>query len=166
MLCTTSMDTALAFAPDANCLTKRRHLCACGLATCLPSGLAGEEAHAAVKSGERPTNALSTPPQVLVHASTGGVGLAAVQVAQAGGGNVTATAGSPAKRAFLRRRGVAAAMGSRDAAFLDSVACAPAGACESYRRAAKERIMQLGCAAKWCRSTNIPEPHQNLHESS
>jgi NADPH:quinone reductase-like Zn-dependent oxidoreductase len=39
---------------------------------------------------------------VLVHAATGGLGLAAVQVARALGASVVGTAGSASKRAFLR----------------------------------------------------------------
>ena len=60
--------------------------------------------------------------QVLVHAGTGGVGLAAVQVAQAMGAAVVATAGSAAKRALLRQMGVTAAAGSRDTEFASTLA--------------------------------------------
>lgn len=70
---------------------------------------------------------LSHLPQVLVHAGTGGVGLAAVQVCQAMGSQVSATAGSAAKRAFLRGMGVATAAGSRDTAFVDIVGCGARG---------------------------------------
>ncbi len=69
---------------------------------------------------------LSHLPQVLVHAGTGGVGLAAVQVCQAMGSQVSATAGSAAKRAFLRGMGVATA-GSRETAFVDIVGCGARG---------------------------------------
>lgn len=63
-------------------------------------------------------NVASTP-QVLVHAGTGGVGLAALQVARAMGCQVHSTAGSAMKRSFLRTLGVLAAGSSRDAAFTD-----------------------------------------------
>ena len=44
---------------------------------------------------------------VLIHGGAGGVGLAAIQIAQARGAQIVATAGSPAKRALLRALGVA-----------------------------------------------------------
>ena len=48
------------------------------------------------------SNVVSCPAQVLVHAATGGVGSAAVQVCGALGCPVLGTAGSPEKRALLR----------------------------------------------------------------
>ena len=45
---------------------------------------------------------------VLIHAASGGVGLAAVQIARHLGAEVVATAGSARKRAFLQKLGVAA----------------------------------------------------------
>ena len=62
--------------------------------------------------------------QVLVHAGTGGVGLAALQVARALGCQVVATAGSAAKRAYLRRLGVGAVADSRACSFADALATA------------------------------------------
>ena len=56
-----------------------------------------------MKSGER----------VLIHAAAGGVGLAAVQLAQCAGAEVFATAGSDEKRAYLRSLGVRHLMDSR-----------------------------------------------------
>ncbi len=44
--------------------------------------------------------------RVLIHAATGGVGMAAVQIAQRAGAEVLATAGSPQKREMLRSIGV------------------------------------------------------------
>lgn len=61
--------------------------------------------------------------QVLIHAGTGGVGQAAVTVCLALGASITATAGSAQKRTFLRASGVFAAAGSRDASFVDVIAC-------------------------------------------
>ncbi|MBI3629383.1 MAG: SDR family NAD(P)-dependent oxidoreductase, partial [Candidatus Rokubacteria bacterium] len=55
--------------------------------------------------------------RLLVHAAAGGVGLAAVQLAQAAGAEVFATAGSEAKRDFLRSIGVRHLMDSRSVAF-------------------------------------------------
>ncbi|HZN17328.1 MAG TPA: SDR family NAD(P)-dependent oxidoreductase, partial [Micromonosporaceae bacterium] len=59
--------------------------------------------------------------RVLVHAAAGGVGLAAVQLAQAAGAEVFATAGNDEKRSFLRSLGVAHVMDSRSLAFADEV---------------------------------------------
>lgn len=60
--------------------------------------------------------------QVLIHAGTGGVGQAAAEVCSALGAAITATAGSAQKRTFLRAAGVFAAVGSRDASFVDAIA--------------------------------------------
>ncbi len=57
--------------------------------------------------------------RVLIHAAAGGVGLAAVRVAQRAGAEVIATAGSPAKRALLHSIGVAHVFDSRSAAFAE-----------------------------------------------
>ena len=54
---------------------------------------------------------------VLVHAAAGGVGLAAVQLAQRAGATVIGTAGSAEKRAFLRSIGVAHVFDSRSLDF-------------------------------------------------
>ncbi|MGW6741383.1 beta-ketoacyl synthase N-terminal-like domain-containing protein [Streptomyces sp. NPDC055025] len=62
---------------------------------------------AGLKAGER----------VLVHAVTGGVGLAATQLAQHLGAEVFGTAGSQAKRDFARAQGVGTVMDSRSLAF-------------------------------------------------
>ncbi len=58
---------------------------------------------------------------VLIHAAAGGVGFAAVQIAQGLGARVLATAGSDEKRAYLRSLGVEAVFNSRDLAFADQV---------------------------------------------
>jgi len=59
--------------------------------------------------------------RVLIHAAAGGVGLAAVQIAQQLGAEVYATAGSPAKHAHLRAQGVRHIFSSRQADFLATV---------------------------------------------
>ena len=59
--------------------------------------------------------------RVLIHAATGGVGLAAIQVARAVGAEIFATAGSPEKRAFLKSLGVERIMDSRSLAFVDQI---------------------------------------------
>lgn len=58
---------------------------------------------------------------VLIHAATGGVGLAAVQVAMRAGATVLATAGSAGKRALLHALGVRHVMNSRTLGFADEV---------------------------------------------
>ncbi|GIL13952.1 MAG: polyketide synthase [Chloroflexota bacterium] len=59
--------------------------------------------------------------RVLIHAAAGGVGLAAVQLAQQAGAEIYATAGSPEKRAFLESLGVEHIMDSRSLAFADEI---------------------------------------------
>ena len=55
--------------------------------------------------------------RVLIHAAAGGVGLAAVQLAQKAGAEIFATAGSPEKRQFLDRLGVDHTLDSRTSDF-------------------------------------------------
>ncbi len=63
-----------------------------------------------------------------MHAGTGGVGSAAMQVARAMSYQVLATAGSTHKRAVLRTSGAAVVAGSRDTYFTELLGCgAPAG---------------------------------------
>jgi acyl transferase domain-containing protein/NAD(P)-dependent dehydrogenase (short-subunit alcohol dehydrogenase family)/acyl carrier protein len=59
--------------------------------------------------------------RVLIHAGAGGVGMAAIQLAQARGAVVYATAGSPSKRALLQRMGVPHVLDSRSLAFADEI---------------------------------------------
>jgi len=59
--------------------------------------------------------------QVLIHAAAGGVGLAAVAIAQQTGAKIFATAGSPEKREYLRRRGVDHVFDSRSLSFADEL---------------------------------------------
>ncbi|TDH59842.1 SDR family NAD(P)-dependent oxidoreductase, partial [Dankookia rubra] len=59
--------------------------------------------------------------RVLVHGGAGAVGLAALQVALAAGARVAATAGTPARRAFLRAAGAELVLDSRDAGFADAL---------------------------------------------
>jgi NADPH:quinone reductase-like Zn-dependent oxidoreductase/NAD(P)-dependent dehydrogenase (short-subunit alcohol dehydrogenase family)/acyl carrier protein len=73
---------------------------------------------ARLKHGER----------VLIHAGAGGVGLSAIQLAQRVGAEVFATAGSPAKRAYLKSLGVHHVFDSRDLRFADEVRIVTGGA--------------------------------------
>jgi acyl transferase domain-containing protein/SAM-dependent methyltransferase/acyl carrier protein len=59
--------------------------------------------------------------RILIHAAAGGVGLAAVQLAQDIGAEIFATAGSPEKRRYLRSLGVRHVMDSRSQNFADQV---------------------------------------------
>lgn len=65
--------------------------------------------------------------RVLIHAATGGVGLAAVQIARRIGAEIFATAGSPEKRAHLQSLGIAHVMDSRSLAFADEILAATGG---------------------------------------
>ncbi|HEY2538163.1 MAG TPA: SDR family NAD(P)-dependent oxidoreductase, partial [Stellaceae bacterium] len=62
---------------------------------------------------------LSPGEWVLIHAASGGVGLAAIQYAKHRGATVIATAGSPIKRSFLRLAGADHVLDSRDPGFAD-----------------------------------------------
>ena len=59
--------------------------------------------------------------RILIHSAVGGVGLAAVYLAQRLGAEIYATAGSPEKRAFLQQLGVQYVMDSRSLDFADEV---------------------------------------------
>ena len=69
------------------------------------------ETIAHVQAGER----------VLIHAGAGGVGLAAIQIAQQAGAIVFATAGSAEKRAYLASIGVSHVMDSRSLEFVREI---------------------------------------------
>lgn len=64
---------------------------------------------------------LSAGEKVLIHAGAGGVGQAAIQIAQAVGAEIFATAGSDEKRDFLRSQGVEHVMDSRSLDFADEI---------------------------------------------
>ncbi|QDT70678.1 Phthiocerol synthesis polyketide synthase type I PpsC [Planctomycetes bacterium MalM25] len=98
-----------------------------------PAGLSHEEgatlpivfltAHHALVNLAR----LEAGERVLIHAAAGGVGLAALQIAQAAGAEVFATAGSDKKRDRLRSLGVKHVMDSRSLDFVDQVREATGG---------------------------------------
>lgn len=58
---------------------------------------------------------------ILIHAGAGGVGMAAIQIAQHLGLEIVATAGSPSKRRLLRSLGVKHVIDSRKGDFTDAV---------------------------------------------
>ncbi len=64
---------------------------------------------------------LSRGERVLIHAAAGGVGLAAVQLAQHAGAEIFATAGSSEKRAYLKSMRVPHVLDSRSLAFADEI---------------------------------------------
>jgi acyl transferase domain-containing protein/thioesterase domain-containing protein/acyl carrier protein len=66
--------------------------------------------------------------KILIHAATGGVGLAAVQIAQLAGAEIFATAGSEEKRAWLRSLGIRHVMDSRSTAFAEEIRLITKGA--------------------------------------
>lgn len=66
--------------------------------------------------------------RVLIHAAAGGVGLAAVQLAQQAGAEIFGTAGSPEKRAFLQSIGVQHVLDSRTLNFADEIMALTSGA--------------------------------------
>lgn len=96
----------------------------------LPAGLAPEAAATIPVAFLTAAYALETlarirpGERVLIHGGAGGVGLAALQVARAAGARIAATAGTEAKRAFLRLAGAELVLDSRDAGFADALRAA------------------------------------------
>ncbi len=91
---------------------------------------------------------------VLIHGGAGGVGLAAIQIAQRIGANVIATAGSGVKRSLLKSLKVAAVLDSRSLGFAESVKALTGGkgvdvVLNSLAGAAMER--SLNCLAPFGR---------------
>lgn len=64
---------------------------------------------------------------VLIHSAAGGVGLAAMQIARLAGAEIYATAGSEAKRRYLRRLGARRVFDSRTTAFAADIRRATKG---------------------------------------
>jgi acyl transferase domain-containing protein/NADPH:quinone reductase-like Zn-dependent oxidoreductase/NAD(P)-dependent dehydrogenase (short-subunit alcohol dehydrogenase family)/acyl carrier protein len=73
------------------------------------------------------TARLSQGETVLIHAATGGVGLASIQVATLIGASIIATAGTDEKRQFLRSMGIQHVFSTRDQSFHAGVMAATAG---------------------------------------
>lgn len=65
---------------------------------------------------------------VLIHSASGGVGLAAMQLARLAGATILATAGSEEKRRLVRQVGAARVMDSRSLAFVEQTLAATKGA--------------------------------------
>ncbi|ERN40832.1 polyketide synthase module [Rubidibacter lacunae KORDI 51-2] len=64
---------------------------------------------------------IQTGERILIHAAAGGVGLAAVQIAQNAGAEIFATAGSDEKRTYLRSLGIQHVLNSRTLNFHDDI---------------------------------------------
>ena len=97
---------------------------------------------------------LSSGQRVLIHAAAGGLGLAAVQLAREAGAEIFATAGSEAKRDFLRKLGIRHVFDSRSLAFRSEVLEATNGAgvdvvlnslADDFIRAGMEVVSRGGC---------------------
>jgi epothilone polyketide synthase D len=84
---------------------------AAGLPLCLATAWHSLVTLAQLRAGER----------VLIHHATGGVGMAAIQIARWRGAEVYATAGSPEKRAMLRMMGIAHVFDSRSTDFAEQI---------------------------------------------
>ncbi len=82
------------------------------------TALYGLERLAQLQPGER----------VLIHSATGGVGLAAIQLARLAGAEVFATAGSAEKRAYLEGLGVQHVYDSRSVTFAEAIQADTGGA--------------------------------------
>jgi len=65
--------------------------------------------------------------RVLIHAASGGVGLAAIQLARQAGAEIFATAGSPRKREYLQSLGIQHVMNSRSLDFAEQILQATGG---------------------------------------
>ncbi len=59
--------------------------------------------------------------RVLIHSASGGVGMAAVQIAQQVGAQLFVTAGTPEKRAYLRSLNIPVVMDSRSSTFVEEI---------------------------------------------
>jgi acyl transferase domain-containing protein/NADPH-dependent curcumin reductase CurA/acyl carrier protein len=101
-------------APANFVIAKPPHLSPAEAAT-IPNAF-GTAYYALVKVGR-----LQPKEKVLIHAAAGGVGMAAVRIAQWLGAEVFATAGSPEKRSFLRSQGIEHVMDSRTLDFADQI---------------------------------------------
>jgi NADPH:quinone reductase-like Zn-dependent oxidoreductase/NADP-dependent 3-hydroxy acid dehydrogenase YdfG len=123
-------DSVVAFAPHSfatHVITDAR------LAAPLPRGTSFEDAAGlpiaflTAEYGLDHLARLECGERVLIHSATGGVGLAAVQIARNRGAEILATAGSPEKREYLRKLGIAHVFDSRSVAFADEVLAATGG---------------------------------------
>ena len=93
------------------------HEDAAGVPVALGTAWYGLEEIAQLRAGER----------ILIHSATGGVGHAAIQVAARRGAEIFATAGSAARRDYLRDLGIRHVFDSRSMRWVEEVRAATAG---------------------------------------
>ncbi len=123
-------DCVLAFAPYS---LQSHTIVPAAYAAALPGGMSFAEAATipvaflTAQYGLARLARLARGQSVLIHAGAGGLGLAAVQLAQRAGADVYATAGSERKREFLRGLGVRDVFDSRSASFREGVLTATNG---------------------------------------
>lgn len=95
--------------------------------------------------------------RILIHSASGGVGLAAVQLARRLGLEIFATAGSEEKRQFLRELGVQHVMDSRSLDFADEVMVATGGA-------GVDAVLSALTGEAMTRSLSVLAPHGRFLE--
>ncbi len=101
--------------------------CDANLAVTLPASVSEEQAAAASTAyatawhGLRELARVKPGDRILIHSATGGVGQAAIAIAQTAGAEIFATAGTPQKRALLRDMGVEHVYDSRSVEFADLI---------------------------------------------
>ncbi|CAN5443502.1 type I polyketide synthase [soil metagenome] len=101
--------------------------CNADVAVTLPRGLRADQAAAITTASATAWYSLhdlariKAGDKVLIHSATGGVGKAAVAIAQAAGAEIYATAGTEERRELLRDMGIAHSYDSRSAAFADEI---------------------------------------------
>ena len=101
--------------------------CDARIATPLPSGLTATLAaavstpYATALHGLVDLARLAAGDKVLIHSATGGVGRAAIAIAQWTGAEIFATAGSPQRRALLHEMGIEHVYDSRSLDFADQI---------------------------------------------
>ena len=101
--------------------------CDADLAVPLPDGLSGEQAAAVATAaatawyGLHDLAKITAGDKVLIHSGTGGVGQAAIAIAQAAGATIYATAGSEQRRQLLRDWGIENVYDSRSVSFAEAI---------------------------------------------
>jgi len=101
--------------------------CDANLAVTLPPGLTDHQAVAVATAtatawyGLHDQARISSGDRVLIHSATGGVGQAAIAIAQAAGAEIFATAGSEDRRELLRNMGIKHVYDSRSTEFAEQI---------------------------------------------
>jgi len=104
---------------------------------------------------------------VLIHAATGGVGLAAIQVAREAGARVLASAGTPEKRAHLAAMGIAGVMDSRGLDFVDETRRLTGGrGADIVLNALAGRAIEMGLAALAPGGRFLEIGKRDIHQNS